>query len=237
MPKRMLFKCTLLLLLLPAAGTQAHEFKSYDLNGGHYDDFGTYHCHLAGCEMTEHRYQIRRRLISNTRDQEKFFHPDDWPYWEYPGGGCQDARARVLIQTSQVPVTFNTPRECVVREGLWVDDYTGEEYTRAAEMEIDHIIPPMYANATNGYRWDYGKRVSFANDPLNLIPVSRDTYRSKRSRSIGQWRPREEFLCEYAAAWRDISETYDLDLVNRDTGRMRNILEDCQIEESTGVED
>ena len=220
-----------LALLLPAAAGQAHQFKNYDLNGGHYDDGGTYHCHLAGCEPTESRYERRRRIITNTRDQEKYYMAEDWPHWEVVDG-CRDARHAVLAATSQVEPTFATPRRCTVREGLWVDEYTGEEYTRAGELEIDHIIPPMYANATNGYQWDLGKRTAFANDPLNLIAVGRDVHRQKRNRGIGSWRPRDEFLCEYAQAWRDISEKYELDLIPRDTGRMRNILEDCQ---ETGV--
>lgn len=229
MPLRPLRRELLLLPLLTllAPGAQAHITKNYDTNGGHYDDGGTYHCHLAGCQPTEHRYQRRRRLISNVDDMRNYYLEEDWPHWEIMSGGCQDARNAVLALTSRVPVTYATPRQCTVREGLWVDPYTGDEYTRAAELEIDHIIPPMYANATNGYQWDYGKRVSFANDPANLIPVGRDTYRKKRQRGIGSWRPREEYLCEYARAWQAVSGKYELDLAARDLGRMRNILRDC----------
>ena len=110
-------------------------------------------------------------------------------------------RTAVLENTSRVPVTWTNPRQCEIREGLWIDEYTGEEITRAGAMEVDHIIPPVYANASDGYQWDQGKRAQFANDPFNLIPVSRETHRKKRERSIGAWRPRDEFQCEYAQAW------------------------------------
>src|SRR5690606_11040651 len=132
---------------------------------------------------------------------EKFYLKEDWPHWELLSG-CQDARNAVLAATSREPVTFSNPRNCVAREGLWIDQYTGEEYRRAGELEIDHIIPPQYANGSNGYQWDDGKRRAFANAPQNLIPVARDTHRKKRQRSIARWQPREEFQCEYARSWR-----------------------------------
>lgn len=224
-------------LLVPVLPALAHQTKPYDLNGGHYDDFGTYHCHLAGCELTESRYETRRSLLRNPRDQEKFYLAEDWPHWQ-PFNGCQNTRNAILANTSREHVTFATPRNCTVREGLWIDEYTGEEYTRAAELEIDHIIPPIYANASNGYQWDLGKRSAFANDPINLIPVARDVHRSKRERGIGSWRPpREDYWCQYAAAWRDVSEKYDLRLFPRDSGRLRNILAECETTRDSDVTD
>lgn len=226
------------LSILAVVPSQAHLDKSYDLNGGHYDNFGNYHCHLQGCRMTESRYQYRRnRLAGRASDRSEYFNQEDWPYWEDMDNDCQDARTEVLVLTSQVQVTYTNPRNCEVREGLWVDQYTGEQYTRAGELEIDHIIPPEYADASNGYQWDYSKRYNFANDPLNLIPVSRATHRRKRERGIASYRPRDEYLCEYATAWQMVSEIYDLDLFTRDRSRMRSILEDCKITEEGIIEE
>ncbi|MDT8398539.1 MAG: DUF1524 domain-containing protein [Pseudomonadales bacterium] len=222
MPRLML----LVLLLLPSLAAQAHQNKSYDQNGGHYDDFGTYHCHLDGCVLTESRHQARRR-IGNSRDREKFYNKEDWPYWEDFDNDCQDARAEVLVITSRVPVSYTNPRNCVVKEGLWLDEYSGEEFTRALDLEIDHIIPPRYADTANGYQWDQQKRSTFANDPMNLIAVSRKTFREKRQRSIALWRPRAEYLCSYASQWRDIAEKYQLRLFNRESGRINSTLKDC----------
>jgi hypothetical protein len=212
--------------LAASFAAQAHIEKEYDKNGGHWDDGGTYHCHLDGCVETAHRYTFRSRVFGNVRDMELYYLKEDWEYWQM-ASGCKTVRTMVLEQTSKVPVTWTNPRQCEIREGLWIDEYTGEEFTRAAAMEVDHIIPPMYANATNGYQWDYGKRVSFANDAFNLIPVGRDTHRKKRDRGIASWEPRDEFRCDYAAAWKQVSEEYDLDLFARDTSRMNKILSEC----------
>jgi len=222
--------------LLAVSTATAHFDKGVDLNGGHYDSFGDYHCHQAGCQMAPSRYDIsvRRNRLSapNAREMELFYNEEDWPHWAITGG-CQTMRTQILVATSEVPVTYTNPRQCEVREGQWTDPYTGDVFTRAARLEIDHIIPPMYANAANGFQWDDQTRLEFANDPLNLIPVSRKVQSKKRDRGIGTWRPPEEaFHCEYATAWRDVSRKYDLDLFQRDRGRMNSILDDCDIPES-----
>lgn len=224
---------TAVAICLATGQASAHLGKKVDRNGGHYDGFGDYHCHQPGCQMAPSRngFSTRSRL-SSPRDMELFYNEDDWPYWMLTGG-CQTARTQILVATSEVPVTYTNPRQCEVREGKWTDPYTGEVFTRAARLEVDHIIPPMYANAANGYQWGDRKRMEFANDPLNLIPVSRKIHNKKRDRGIGTWRPPEEaFHCEYAAAWRDMSRKYDLELFQRDRSRMNSILKDCDIPES-----
>jgi len=214
------------------ATTNAHIDKGYDRNGGHYDPFGDYHCHQAGCRMAPSRWdRMNRNRSLSDQNGDLFYNDDDWPYWTTTGG-CQTVRTQVFVATSDVPVTYTNPRQCEVREGHWVDPYTGDEYGRAARMEIDHIISPVYANASNGYMWDDNKRASFANDPINLIPVGRSIHAKKRDRGIGSWRPpAEDFHCDYAAAWRDVSERYDLDLFARDRSRMVAILKECGLPE------
>lgn len=221
--------------VLLGSASHAHTFKDTDLNGGHWDDAGYYHCHLEGCVPTAHRHQFRSRALSS-QDMERFYLQEDWPYWQL-ASGCKTMRTVVLENTSLVPVTWTNPRQCEIREGLWIDEYTGDEYTRAAALEVDHIIPPMYANGSNGYQWDLGKRTRFANDPYNLIPVGRDIHRRKSDRSIGAWQPRKEFMCEYAATWRDLAETYDLDLFSRDQSRINSTLKDCTEQVGPGAID
>lgn len=223
-------------MLLLATTASAHDTKPYDQNGGHFDNGGFYHCHLAGCVQAPSRNQYRSRAFSPS-DMDKFYLQDDWPYWLSPDGSCKTMRTIVLESTSKVPVTYSNPRQCEVREGLWVDEYSGEEFTRAAALEIDHIIHPKYANASNGYSWDYNTRAQFANDPVNLIPVGRETARKKRQRSIGEWRPRAEFECEYARNWKQVSDKYKLDLFARDTSRVNTILERCGISTDKAVDD
>ncbi len=219
--------------LVPASAG-AHYDKGTDRNGGHWDSFGYYHCHQANCRQAPDRNDLMpssRSRLSN-RDEDLFYLEEDWPHWIVTGD-CQTVRTQILVATSEVPVTYTNPRQCEVRMGKWTDPYTGDIFDRAARLEIDHIIPPMYANASNGYQWDDNKRMQFANDPLNLIAVGRDIHDKKRDRGIGNWRPPQEgFHCDYAIAWRDVALKYDLDLFARDRSRMNDILDECDAPES-----
>lgn len=221
--------------LLVTAPALPHFDKPVDRNGGHWDPGGNYHCHEPGCRQAPNRYDFRRTAFTNRVD-DLLYIVEDWPHWLLVSG-CKTSRTSVLEATSRGPLTWTNPRQCELREGLWIDPYSGEEYTRAAQLEVDHIISPMYANASNGYQWDDNTRAQFANDPLNLVPVSRDSHRRKRQRSIGEWEPRDEFLCEYAQAWNDVSEKYDLDLYARDRSRMNSILDDCDTTEGRSIEE
>ncbi len=210
---------------------QAHFDKKFDVNGGHYDDYGEYHCHNYPCDIAPNRYvRQRNALSSRASDRSQFYNEDDWPYWEDLDNDCQDARAEILIQSSQTPVSFTNPRNCQVREGLWVDPHTGEQFTRAADLQIDHIISTIYADAANGYQWTDQARLLFANEPQNLIPVSRASYRKKRQRGINAFQPEGDYLCTYASTWRTVSELYDLELYLRDKNRMNRILDECDID-------
>lgn len=212
-------------LLLAGPAALAHETKPYDRNGGHWDEAGNYHCHLAGCIPTVSRWQHRHVGLSN-KEGDRYYLKEDWPHF-LPISGCKTSRTVVLQNTSKVPVTWTNPRQCEIREGLWVDPYTGKEYKRAARLGIDLVIPPEYANAANGYQWDDNKRAQFANDILNMVPVGRDIVRRKRHRGISDWRPRNEYDCQYAQTWKDVSQKYDLDLFSSDKGRMNTILKGC----------
>ena len=152
----------LITILLAATAALAHETKPYDRNGGHWDESGSYHCHLPGCIPTVSRWQFRHVGLSNKED-DLYYVEEDWPHF-LPISGCKTSRTVVLQNTSKIPVTWTNPRQCEIREGLWVDPYTGKEYKRAAKLDIDLVIPPQYANAANGYMWDDNKRAQFAND-------------------------------------------------------------------------
>ena len=154
---------------------------SLDINGGHY--YGpSYHCHMSGCEMPD-TFNIGRvgrdSLLTDYRDREKFFNEDDWSFEEDFDGDCQSSRQEMLILTSRTEVKYTNPRNCVVRTGEWLDEYTGEIFTVAAQIDVDHVIPRMYAHTHGGDRWMPEKKLMFANDPLNIMLVERREIRRK----------------------------------------------------------
>ena len=200
-----------------------------DLNGGHY--WGqSYHCHVTACEMPD-TFDFRRRardsLLTDYRQREKFFNEDDWSYEEDFDGDCQSTRQEILVLTSRVDVRYTNPRNCVVRTGEWLDEYTGELFKVAVKLEVDHIIPRMYAHTHGGDRWTLEKKLAFANDPLNIMLIDRREIRRKRDRGPSRYRPRDEFQCEYINLWNQISEKYNLQLSTSDRSTISRLNSDC----------
>ena len=200
-----------------------------DLNGGHY--WGqSYHCHVTACEMPD-TFDFRRRardsLLTDYRKREQFFNEDDWSFEEDFDGDCQSTRQEMLILTSRIDVRYTNPRNCVVRTGEWLDEYTGELFEVAVKLEVDHIIPRMYAHTHGGDRWTPEKKLTFANDPLNIMLVERREIRRKRDRGPSRYLPRDEFQCEYINLWNQISEKYDLQLSSADRSTISRLNADC----------
>ena len=205
-----------------------------DINGGHY--YGaSYHCHVTACEMPD-TFNVGRigrdSLLTDYRDREKFYNEDDWSFEEDFDGDCQSSRQEMLILTSRTEVKYSNPRNCVVRTGEWLDDYTGEVFTIAVQIDIDHVIPRMYAHTHGGDRWMPEKKLMFANDPLNMMLVEKREIRRKRDRGPNRYLPRKEFRCEYVQLWEAIAEKYSLQLESRDVSTIGRIKKDCpEIEE------
>ena len=181
-----------------------------DLNGGHY--WGqSYHCHMTGCEMPD-TFDFGRRsrdsLLTAYRRREKFFNEDDWSFEEDFDGDCQSTRQEMLILTSRSNVRYTNPRNCVVRTGQWLDEYTGETFEVAVKIEVDHVIPRMYAHTHGGDRWMPEQKLQFSNDPLNIMLVERREIRRKRDRGPSRYLPRDEFQCEYVNLWNPVSYTH-----------------------------
>ena len=200
-----------------------------DLNGGHY--WGqSYHCHVTACEMPD-TFDFRRRsrdsLLTDYRKREKFFNEDDWSFEEDFDGDCQSTRQEMLVLTSRSEIRYTNPRNCVVRTGEWLDEYTGEVFEVAVKLEVDHVIPRMYAHTHGGDRWMAEKKLLFANDPLNIMLVERREIRRKRDRGPSRYLPREEFQCEYINLWDQISVKYDLQLSSNDRSTISRMRDEC----------
>ena len=227
---RALCKHLLSIGLLLISAVALGDAGNLDLNGGHYDG-PYYHCHLSGCEIPD-TFGIGRTtsdtFSTNRREREKFFNTDDWDFEVDFDNDCQSTRQELLILTSRTEPRYTNPRNCVVRSGEWLDEYTGKIFNVAVKIDIDHVIPLMYAHIHGGDRWPEQKKLQFANDPSNLMLVDKREIKKKRERGPGRYLPRKEFQCAYAGMWQAIANNYDLDIESRDKKKIREILEDCE---------
>ncbi|MDP2140160.1 MAG: hypothetical protein Q8L20_05055 [Gammaproteobacteria bacterium] len=218
---------TLLLGLFGLSPAALSHPGPLDENGGHYNG-ASYHCHLSVCEEPDTFTRGNRdSFFFDPQSRDKFFNAADWPYDEDFDGDCQNTRNEILVVTSRASVSYTNPRNCEARIGEWFDEYTGKTFTVAAQLELDHIIPLRYAHNLGGDAWPQGKKVAFANDPLNLILTERSEARRKNERGPSRYLPREEYRCDYVRQWLAIAEKYELRLATTDSNRITVILRDC----------
>jgi len=140
----------------------------------------------------------------------------DWPHWIDEDGDCQNTRQELLILSSQKPVTFTNERGCTVASGQWLDPYTGNTYTLASDVDIDHVVPLAYASAAGGAGWTRDERQRFANDPRNLLVVDDAANQRKGAAGPSDFLPAESFRGDYLRIWREVVSLYGLQLLPED---------------------
>ena len=91
--------------------------------------------------------------------------------------------------------------------------YTGKIFTKASDVDIDHIVPLAHAHAHRhgADNWAREQRRTFANDLDNLLVVDDATNQSKSDQAPHEWLPpNEEYWCEYGKRWEHVKYKYEL---------------------------
>lgn len=157
-------------------------------------------------------------LITGTAFAQVNYNRNDWRHWEDFDRDCQNTRQELLISTSLAPATFTNARNCTVATGLWIGPYTGEVFTQASDVDIDHIIPLNYAHDHGGALWSPLLKKVFANDPDNLLVTQDNANQSKSDRGPSQYMPPlEAYRCEYMRRWKFLVAKYELAIDKADS--------------------
>lgn len=83
-------------------------------------------------------------LPSGEADTSVPYNRKDYKHWIAIQGAC-DTRETALVRDGSNVVT--DPSTCKVTSGSWVDPYSGETFTDAKKMDIDHLIPLQIGRA------------------------------------------------------------------------------------------
>ncbi len=139
-----------------------------------------------------------------------------YPHWVDEDRDCQNSRMETLIKENIGDLKFKKNKGCSVTWGKWYDPYSGKTFTKASDLDIDHIVPLKHAHQTGADSWTRKKRRAFANDPINLIPVYKSLNRQKGAKGPTRWMPpNKKFHCEYVTRWKAVKKKYGL----RSSGR------------------
>jgi Excalibur calcium-binding domain/Protein of unknown function (DUF1524) len=121
---------------------------------------------------------------------------------------------------------------CVVTSGRLIDPYTATSisYVRGggASVDIDHVVALGDAWQMGAAHWSAGKRVAFANDPLNLLAVSASANRQKGDADAASWLPPNKgFRCAYVARQLAVKLKYGLSATSAERDAIRGVLNGC----------
>ena len=122
-------------------------------------------------------------------------------------------------------VRFRAGSDCVVVSMNLYDPYTGKDIAwkkaKAAEVQIDHVVPLSYAWQMGAARWDKKKRQRLANDVLNLLPVSGSTNSAKGDSGPASWLPPNKAIrCSYSVRFAQVALKYELPVTTPDKSMM-----------------
>nr|WP_206325446.1 MULTISPECIES: HNH endonuclease family protein [unclassified Streptomyces] len=137
--------------------------------------------------------------------------------------GC-DTRNDLLRRDGR-EVRFRDGSDCVVVAMTLDDPYTGTTIDwrkqKAAEVQIDHVVPLSYAWQMGASRWTDAKRKRLANDPLNLLPVQGRANSAKGDSGPASWLPPAKGVrCAYAVRFAQVAEKYELAVTGPDRTAM-----------------
>jgi hypothetical protein len=69
-----------------------------------------------------------------------------------------------------------------------------------ADVDVDHVVALAEAWDSGATSWSFAERERFANDPLNLLVMTRETNRTKADFDAGEWKPpRRDAWCVTAS--------------------------------------
>ena len=193
-------------------------------HGGRTDSEG---CHYDSRKKKSHCHKKSKKRESSSDSGENSYDRSSWRHWIDVDKDCQNTRAEILIDYSLVSVTFRRTR-CTVAYGKWYDPYTGQTFTLASDVDIDHIVPLAHAHNHGGANWSSYRKQLFANDYQNLLPVEDNANQSKGSKAPHEWMPSNTaYHCTYVQKWTYIKDKYELLYTTAEQLKIDQVLARC----------
>jgi hypothetical protein len=168
--------------------------------------------------------QIKGRAPKTGYSREQF--GDDWT----TVGGC-DTRDRMLTR-DLTEKTYVAGDPCEVQSGLLSDPYTATAVMfmigDSSEVDVDHVVALSDAWQKGAQQWPQGRRVRFANDPLNLLSVDASANRQKGDGDAATWLPpNKRFRCDYVARQVAVKRRYHLWITRAEHDATERVLATC----------
>ncbi|HEX9087451.1 MAG TPA: DUF1524 domain-containing protein [Arthrobacter sp.] len=124
--------------------------------------------------------------------------------------------------------------DCVVLSGILNDPYTATliNFLRGSStsdaVQIDHVVALSDAWQKGAQQLTAAQRLSFANDPLNLLAVDGPANQQKSDGDAATWLPaNKSYRCDYVARQISVKSSYGLWVTAAEHDAMARVLGDC----------
>ncbi|KAK2810794.1 hypothetical protein FQN50_002617 [Emmonsiellopsis sp. PD_5] len=151
---------------------------------------------------------------------------DLFPHWITIDGNC-NTRETVLNRDG---TDTDIGSDCYPESGTWVSPYDGGEWTKASDVDIDHMVPLSNAWKSGAAEWSTEQRQAFANDLENpqLWAVTDNVNQEKSDMGPEEWKPPlESFYCTYACAYIKVKSVYELTINEDEKAALSDMLGTC----------
>ena len=205
-----------------------NEFISFN-NLEHCIEYGGY---LASSLHTKLHPQLKAELLNK---QAKTITPpafiDDFPPFQEAltatfGTTCMNARNAFLKNSSEIPVTYKTNRQCIVNTGHWLV-YTASQdtgrivETKADNIHVGHVVPWSYIQYKKVGRISNYLQYRLSTDSNNLIPLAKHQQNNGNIKTIEYdferelyntigWNGNKNDACAYIKKWLTVTVEYNL---------------------------
>jgi hypothetical protein len=123
---------------------------------------------------------------------------------------------------------------CVVLSGTLADPFSGERIAfqrgqgTSELVQIDHVVALSDAWQKGAQQWTPGRRLAFANDPLNLLAVDGSLNQAKSDGDAATWLPpNRAFRCAYVARQVAVKAKYGAWVTAAEHDAIARVLADC----------
>lgn len=165
---------------------------------------------------------------------EEYNRTETFGTWLTLAGKACNTRVEILKRDSKIATTpeAGDDRPCTPRlVGQWLDPYTGQTFTDAHDMDIDHVVPLKHAFISGAWKWAPYKKRDYANDMSNaehLIAVDSSANRSKGDAPPQLWMPPNlKFHCTYLTRWLSIKFRWGLTIDQNEKTFLTTQLKNC----------
>lgn len=164
--------------------------------------------------------QVARDGSMDGYDRDKF------PHWQEGPDNC-NTREEVLRRDGD---DVQVGDDCYPTSGSWTSPYDGETWDKAADLDIDHVVPLADAWRSGASEWDNDRRAELANDldSPQLVAVTGSVNQKKGDQTPEDWMPpKTDYHCTYASMWIASKHKWELTITQGEHDALDEALASC----------